>query len=64
MAVPVALYHTIVPVAHVPLNVAVSPKQIGVVTDTPVGVLGFGFTTKLTAALASLKQFDAVHFAV
>jgi hypothetical protein len=62
--VPVALYHTMVPVAHVPLNVAVSPKQIGVVTATLVGVLGFGLTVKVTVALASLKQFNDVHFAV
>jgi hypothetical protein len=64
MPVPAALYHVIVPVAHVPLNVAVSPKQIGVLTATFVGVFGFGFTVNVTDALASLEQFNEIHFAV
>ena len=58
------LYQVIVPVAQVPLKVALSPKQIGVITLTAVGVLGFGFTTKTTPALASLAQPTAIHFAV
>ena len=58
------LYQVIVPVAQVPLRVALSPTQIGVVTATAVGVVGFGLTTKLTVPLASLAQPKAMHFAV